>query len=180
MLDLQPIIDAGDWILMENSNGLTSKTVASVFLDDIVHEKLEYAGRNDETIWVCGQRNHIAELPPAETGQEPDERMISRLMRYSQGFIRRLNSVETEKSDKIQVLETGRAFRPSTVAGLPFISQVPFQRLCPSKHGNDTGVFICYGHGSYGMSLGMGSGKLMAQVIQGMQPDIDIAKFTLS
>lgn len=43
----------------------------------------------------------------------------------------------------------------------------------PSKHGLETGVLILYGHGSYGMSLSMGSGKLMAQVMQAMQVDID-------
>lgn len=178
VLNLQPTIDAGDWVLMENSNVQTSKTIACVFFDDIVGEKLYYAGRNDETIWVCGQRNHTEKLLPPEAEHEPDEGLISRLMKYSQGFIHFSEDVDAVKSSTMQILETGRAFRASTASGLPFITGVPVGRLSPLKHGKETGVFICYGHGSYGMSLGMGSGKLMAQVIQGVEPDIDIAKFT--
>lgn len=38
-------------------------------------------------------------------------------------------------------------------------------------------MLILYGHGSYGMSLSMGSGKLMAQVMQAMQVDIDLSTY---
>lgn len=179
VLDLVPAIDAGDWILMKNSNRQTPKTVACVFFDDIVGEKLEYAGQNDETMWVCGRRNHTAKLPPPEAEQEPEEGLVSQLVKYSEKFVRLSEGSDAENNDGIRILETGRAFRPSTASGLPFITAVPARHLSPSKCGQDTGVFVCYDHGSYGMSLGMGSGKLMAQVMQGVQPDIDISKFTL-
>jgi hypothetical protein len=63
-LDLQPYTNAGDWVIFQNKNPLETKATAVVFFDDIVHEKLEYAGRNNGSIWVCGRRNHVAALPP--------------------------------------------------------------------------------------------------------------------
>ncbi|KAH8817162.1 FAD dependent oxidoreductase [Xylogone sp. PMI_703] len=179
-LDLQPVTNAGDWLILQNSNFLDSKSVAAVFFNGIVHEKLEYAGRNDGTIWVCGRRNYVAELPPANQEGEPDDDIISDMMNYSQRFIRAGGS--NEKGLKLSVVSKGRAFRPFTASGLPIISEIPSKHLFPSveTHHGASRVFICYGHGSYGVTLGMGSGRLMAQLVRGEKPDIDMSKFTVT
>ena len=56
--------EAGDWIVFRNQHPVTNKSVAFVGLNDIVGEKLEFAGRNDGTIWVCGAKDHKGALPP--------------------------------------------------------------------------------------------------------------------
>jgi glycine/D-amino acid oxidase-like deaminating enzyme len=181
-LDLKPSTNAGDWIIFQNKNPVETKTTAVVFFDDIVHEKLEYAGRNDGSIWVCGRRNHVAALPPPGIEDRPDDIVISDLIDYSHRFIRQGGNADSEKSPGLAVIAKGRAFRPSTVSGLPFISGIPSKYLLSSResHSIPSGVFICYGHGSYGITLGMGSGQLIAQLVRGQKPDIDISRFTIN
>jgi glycine/D-amino acid oxidase-like deaminating enzyme len=181
-LDLKPSTNAGDWVIFQNENPLETETTAVVFFDDIVHEKLEYAGRNDGSIWVCGRRNYVAVLPPPDKEGQPDDTVISDLIDYSDRFIRQSGNADGEKNPGLAIIAKGRAFRPSTVCGLPFISSIPSKYLCSSSKSQTTpsGVFICYGHGSYGITLGMGSGKLIAQLVRGQKPDIDISKFTVN
>ncbi|KAI1123472.1 nucleotide-binding domain-containing protein [Nemania abortiva] len=183
-LDLQPSTNAGDWAILQNPNPVNLNTTAVVFFDDIVHEKLEYAGRSDGTIWVYGTRNHTAVLPPPGQEDEPSEEVINSLIRYSERFIHKGQGDDDNENLRLRVREKGRSFRPFTASGLPVLSAVPPQRLISSIsfQGQQlaSNVFICYGHGSYGITLGMGSGKLMAQVVCGQKPDIDLSKFTLT
>ena len=74
---LQSFINAGDWIVCKNPCPTTQET-AFVSLEGIISEKLEFAGRNDGTIWVCGRINFTASLPPGQIA-EPDEAMIEEL-----------------------------------------------------------------------------------------------------
>lgn len=109
----------------------------------------------------------MAKLPAPEVEQETDE-VFFPPRGNPQGFVRSSEDVNAEKSHGIRILKTGRAFRPATASDLSFMTAVPLLHLSPSKQGRKTGVF-CFGHESYGMSLGMGSGKLMAQVMRGAQ-----------
>ena len=179
-IDLAPATLAGDWLLLKNPAPVEEKSTASVFFNHIVGEKLEFSGRNDGTIWVCGRTNPSAKLPPLGTEALPDTDLLADLTDYSRRFVR-----ESEISEKggPRVVAKGRAFRPVRQSGLPLITSVSAQSLASqatfSSIRQRSGVFICYGHGSYGVSMGMGSGKLMAQVIYEDKPDIDISKFTL-
>lgn len=64
---------------------------------------------------------------------------------------------------------------------MPIIAGVPPCRLAAggSVMPLDTmrkSVYVNYGHGSLGMLLGMGSGKLMSQMISGEKTEIDVSK----
>jgi hypothetical protein len=143
-----------DWIIFQNKKPLETKTTAVVFFDNIVHEKLEYAGRNDGSIWVCGRRNYVALLPPPGKEDQPNDLVISDLIAYSERFIRQGGNTDGEKALDWQ-LSQSRAFRLFTVSGLPFISDIPSKYLLSSaeNHSVPSGVFICYGHGSYGQLI---------------------------
>ena len=41
-------------------------------------------------------------------------------------------------------------------------------------------IFVYRGHGSYGLTLGIGSGRLMGQLMRGEKPNIDLSLFTLN
>jgi glycine/D-amino acid oxidase-like deaminating enzyme len=147
-----------------------------------VHEKLEYAGRNYGSIWVCGRRNYVAVLPPPGKEDQSDEVVISDLINYSEKFIRQGGNADSKQGLGLTVIAKRSAFRPSTVSGLPVISGIPSKYLLSSSEtdSNPSGIFICYGHGSYGITLGMGSGVLIAQLVCGQKPDIYISKFTIT
>lgn len=184
-LRLQWVTDAGDWILCKNPCPSTQNTTAFVSFANLVGEKLEFAARNDGTIWACGRRNHYAPLPPPSYAEEPDEALVVELSAHARRWLDWSCRCTEEHGGPVQVVKKGRAFRPATKSGLPLMTEVDFLKLnSESKTGSDTGkcssgLFICWGHGSYGLTLGMGSGRLMSQLMSGEKPDIDLTPFSL-
>lgn len=152
---------------------------------NLVCEKLEFAARNDGTIWGCGRRNHNAPLPsPRHTG-EPDEALVAELSARARSWLDWGCRYTEEHAGLVQVVKKGRAFRPATRSALPLMTEVETLKLVSdSKTGSETGkcssgLFVCWGHGSYGLTLGMGSGRLMSQLMSGEEPDIDLTPFSL-
>ncbi|KAI0199311.1 hypothetical protein F4808DRAFT_214239 [Astrocystis sublimbata] len=193
-IKLQWTTDAGDWACWQNPCPTTQATTAFVTFANIVGDKMEFAGRDDGTIWACGRRNYSAELPSPGRQQDPDEGLVGELSRYAQRWINwQCSCVAAEKHQgnhdfkEAEPIGKGRAFRPATVSGLPVIDQVSPTDLTRNTfgynsslvHRHASGVFVCWGHGSYGLTLGMGSGRLMSQLMRGEQLDIGVSDFTL-
>lgn len=182
---LSSSISAGDWILYKNPCPTIQKSVAFVSFNGIVGEKLEFAGRNDGTIWVCGRKNLTASLPPLGFIAEPDERMIKDLTDSARTFLNWNCRCAAKHVGELQIVNKGRAFRPTTKSGLPVISEVIPSDLTSVLASTFRGlkssstVFVCWGHGSYGLTLGMGTGKVMSQLIRGEKPDLDLSLFAL-
>ena len=80
----------------------------------------------------------------------------------------------------------GRAIRPATDSIIPLIPKVEakdiFDNRCILEEADRelSAAFVSWGHGSYGLTLGMGTGKLMSQLVIGKKPDIDMAIFDIS
>lgn len=180
---------AGDWIICKNPCPTTAESVAYVSFGPLIGEKLEFAARNDGTIWACGRKNLTASLPfPGQTA-EPDEELIEDLLARAHAWLSSHCSCSDKHNHELQLLDKGRAFRPATKSGLPVLSEVessdltgdPMGRVQETSESTSTsGVYICWGHGSYGLTLGMGTGKLMDQLMRGEEPDLDLSLFALS
>lgn len=184
-IHLQFSTSAGDWILCKNPCPTTQKSVAFVSFNGIVGEKLEFAGRNDGTIWVCGRKNFAAVLPPPGLIAEPDESMVEELRDRARMWLNSRCRCIDKHTDELQLVDKGRAFRPTTKSGLPTISEVLASDLTSTRTDTAQGpntsgsIFVCWGHGSYGLTLGLGTGKLMCQLMCDEKPDLDISLFAL-
>lgn len=182
---LELVMDAGDWMVFRNPNPSTEKSIAFIGLNNIVHEKLEFAGRDDGTIWVCGRRDTPGALVPLGTAGEVNVRMVAELTGRSYRFLQVQRNDDPESFEELQVESLGRSFRPCTRSGLPMMSAVSLSQLCERSSRREfhaegaSNVFLCWGHGSYGLTLGPGSGKVMSQLIRGKDPDIDISPFII-
>jgi len=109
---------------VQNPCPTTQKSIAFVSLANVIGQKLEFAGRDDGTIWVCDRRDFTASLPAPGEIAEPDERMIEELCGHAQRWLD-LEWRCTEKYvDGFQLVSKGRAFRLATKSGLPVISKV--------------------------------------------------------
>ena len=143
-------------------------------------EKLEFAGRNDHTIWATGERSHIGAVPKVGQTPEPDQASLKKLHANATVFLKHGQGNDCE----LRVLSQGRSYRPTTQSGLPIIAGVPAGRLAagspvwPLKAVRKS-VYVNFGHGSHGLLLGMGSGKLMSQMLLGEKTDIDVSKMGL-
>ncbi|KAF5649006.1 FAD dependent oxidoreductase superfamily [Fusarium sp. NRRL 52700] len=176
---LQWTTNAGDWIIFENPCLTTPDSTAFFSFEPLIGEKLEFAGRNDGTIWTCGRRNFDATLPPPGQSDEPDEGFIQEISGYARKWLKSQLNYQEEHCNDVQILEKGRAFRPATSSGLPVMSSLMASDLVTSIPSLPTGIFVCWGHGSWGLTLGMGSGRVMSQLMRGEKPDIDLSPFSV-
>jgi glycine/D-amino acid oxidase-like deaminating enzyme len=172
-LNMETEVEASDWIIYRDKSPPSEKDIALVILDDIVGYKLEVDGRNDQTLWISS-RVDLINLPCLGQKLTPDVHNITQMMENAKNFL---------KLDDSDVLGSGRSCRPTISRTLPVIATVPPSRLLSGKasrgDGGGSGVYINSGHGRYGVTLGLGSGKLMAQVILGKKTDIEISPMGL-
>ena len=180
-IKIEAVIDAGDWIIFENAEQSSVTSIAAVYFDEIVGEKLEFASRNDQKVWVTGEKSHIGTLPKVGDAPEPDEKVLLKLLAYATRCLKHKHGDE----HGLHVVKQGRSFRPETPSRLPIITAVPGCKLTTQETtiASDDGrpsVFINSGHGSYGVTLGMGSGKVMSQIIMGIESDVDLSKMGFS
>lgn len=93
--------------------------------------------------------------------REVSRRRVDGIRRTVQAYLPRLEPTET--------LEVWSGFRPCTPDSLPFLGRAePYRNLT-----------IACGHGHIGMGLAPVSGKLIAQLVAGEQPDLDLAPFRI-
>lgn len=94
-----------------------------------------------------------------------------------EGGVRSLLSVPSE------IIDRRPCFSPTTPTGLPVMSRVSSCHLRGSFGATtddaESGVYIIAGHGYWGITAALGSGKLVAQLLLGIEPDIDLDKFRL-
>ena len=58
-----------------------------MYFDEIVGEKLEFAGRNDQKVWATGEKSRIGTLPTVGDAPEPDEKALLELLTHATRFL---------------------------------------------------------------------------------------------
>jgi len=71
--------------------------------------------------------------------------------------------------EKLDVKETWAGLRPTTPDGMPIIGESP-------KHEN---LFLATGHAMLGLSLGPGTGQVVAQLLNGQEPAVSLSPMRL-
>ena len=186
-VDFQETINSGNWIIAENSDTGPYISEGQVMLDDFVGHQLEFVGRNDGTIWISGLSNNRTPIEYVHNPIEPDAEDIDKLAQYADQFLR-LSSEARPKS--IEIIEFGRSYRPTSDRHFPIIDKVAPHMLVSAEEISElqnpsgssytsSGVFVNTGQGKYGITMGLGSGKLMSQLIMGLEPDIDVSDLAL-
>lgn len=91
----------------------------------------------------------------------PDERRAQQLLQQLRGLFPDMQGGEPR---------LWMGFRPSTPDSLPVLGPVPSR----------PGLHLCFGHGHFGMTGGPPSGRLVAGMILGDRPRIDMAPYSIS
>ncbi|KAL7620950.1 hypothetical protein AAE478_008261 [Parahypoxylon ruwenzoriense] len=84
--------------------------------------------------------------------------------------------------DDLEVVREALCFRPVTDKGTPILSRVPDEWLGASVGTRPTpegGVYVATGHGPWGISMSLGTGKVMAEMLQGRELSADVSGLTL-
>ena len=172
---IEAVISADEWFVFENPEPFSEKSIAGVYFNDIVGQKLEFAGRNDHTIWTTGEKSDAGKVPSVGDTPQPDPSKLAKLRAYADIMLKHPRT--SGGRQRLHVVSQGRSYRPATWNSLPVIAGIPSYNLTTRECGQARPkIFINSGHGSYGVTLGMGSGKLMSQMVLNKQLDVDISK----
>jgi glycine/D-amino acid oxidase-like deaminating enzyme len=143
------------------------KCCDQLFLDGVIGRPLDIISRPGGTLYI-GYGAEPEELPTLATDVKPQEKAIDRIKELCIFFL------DIPEGEELEVVEAGRCYR--SVMKHPIIAEIPVSLLSdPSEPSPRCRVFLNVGHGSYGITLGPGSGKVMSEIILGIEPSANVS-----
>lgn len=132
----------------------------------------EIFSRVGEEIYVAGLNDSSIPLPDLATDAKIDAASIAELTEVTQKL---LGDDGLDASD-VQVMREGLCFRPVTRRGTPILSRIPEKELggIKTREGVDGGVYLAVGHGPWGISQSLGTGKVMQEMLEGVECSADV------
>ncbi|KAL4812307.1 FAD dependent oxidoreductase [Aspergillus spinulosporus] len=143
----------------------------------------EIFSREGSEIYIAGLNSR--EIPVPERVEDLkeryyDEKEMQKLKDVTVRLMGKLPVGTTESTDEIanindlEILREGLCLRPVAERGVPFVSKVDDSALGGVKTAKNGGVFIAAGHGPWGISLALGTGSVVADLVRGVTPAVDI------
>ncbi|KAK3941937.1 FAD dependent oxidoreductase [Diplogelasinospora grovesii] len=116
-------------------------------------------------IYLAGLNSSAVPLPDTAGQSKIDSAAIASLKAMASELL----GPEVGEDD-LETVREGLCFRPVTASGTPIVSRIPDRHLgvgMTTRPGADGGVFIAAGHGPWGISMSLGTGKVLAEMAQG-------------
>jgi glycine/D-amino acid oxidase-like deaminating enzyme len=86
--------------------------------------------------------------------------------------------LERDDND-LEVLREAVCFRPMTETGVPLVARIEDAKL-GVRTVDGGGVWIASGHGVWGISLSLGTGLCVSEMVEGREPSADISGLALN
>lgn len=141
----------------------TPRTCHAIFTNDKTGYSPEIFSRFSGDVWVGGLNTSSIPLPPLPTLAIPDPVSIARLRTTAD----RLLGTQTE------LISSALCFRPVAPTGRPVIA-----RMHEADLGDGAkvpgGVFVATGHGPWGISLSLGTGYVVSEMVLGRETSVDV------
>ncbi|PQE33654.1 FAD dependent oxidoreductase superfamily protein [Rutstroemia sp. NJR-2017a WRK4] len=135
----------------------------------------EIFSRKAGEIYVAGLNSSTIPLPKLATGSKIEDESIRKLEKVTKQMLK----VEVDK--ELDVVRKGLCFRPVTNKGVPILARIPDTDLggVNTRGAEDGGVWLAAGHGPWGISQSLGTGKVMAEMMQGKPTSADVSRLGL-
>lgn len=131
----------------------------------------ELISRIGGEIYVAGLNSSSITLPRVATEAKIDPEAVRQLKETGT----RMLGLDGGEESKVLVEREGLCFRPVTEWGEPIVCRLPEAELGDGVQGQGGGVFVAAGHGPWGISLSLGTGKVMADLIRGEETSCDVS-----
>lgn len=128
-------------------------------------------------IYLAGLNSTAIPLPKLASDAQVSSAAVASLKQMAQELLG-----GDGDADDLEVVREALCFRPITSSGVPFITRIPDEKLgvgVSTRPGADGGVFLAAGHGPWGISHSLGTGIVMAELMQGRQLSADIGSLAL-
>jgi glycine/D-amino acid oxidase-like deaminating enzyme len=133
-------------------------------------EAISRTGREGQTeIYVAGLNSSTLPLPELATDLNKNEKARKELRQVTVQLSGASKEGADINEDDLEVVREGLCFRPVAPGGKPILCMVRDDKLGKdaSRGSEDGGVFVAAGHGPWGISLSLGTGKVMSELILG-------------
>jgi len=143
----------------------------AVFTTDETGYSPEVFSRVGGEIYIAGLNSATMPLPERATDRKIDEKSIKVLKTTAKRLLGK-----DDGDDDLEILREGLCFRPVGERGVPIIGRVDEGLLGVKIEG---GVWIAAGHGPWGISLSLGTGKVVSEMVEGRQTSANVRKLAL-
>jgi len=143
----------------------------AIFTNELDGYSPEVFSRMGGEIYIAGLNNPSLPLPKLATDSKIDESAVNRLKKSAQRLLG-----TPEKLEEIEVIRKGLCFRPVTKKGTPILARIQDEALggLSTRGAGEGGVWLAAGHGPWGISLSLGTGKVMSEMILGKPPSVNV------
>ncbi|KAL7276663.1 hypothetical protein RUND412_000323 [Rhizina undulata] len=124
----------------------------------------EIFSRSNAEIYLAGLNSSSIQIPDTADEVEPIPAEIEKLKAFAEKIL----------GKQAEIVAEGLCLRPVTPSGLPVVGKVPDEWV-GLKKGDGAGVFVAAGHGPWGISLSLGTGVVVAEMILGRETSVDVA-----
>ncbi|KAJ9662543.1 hypothetical protein H2201_006031 [Coniosporium apollinis] len=148
----------------------------AVFATDNLGFSPELFSRIGGEIYIAGLNSTAIPLPEVSTDAKISEEAVQQLKQVANRML------GLPGQEDLEVLREGLCFRPVTNSGRPIISRIPDNKLgggFSTRGGGEGGVFVAAGHGAWGISHSLGTGKVMSELIEGLPTSANIKALAL-
>lgn len=140
----------------------------------------EIFSRTGGEIWIGGLNSSTIPLPHTATEREILVEAIAQLKEEADLLLG--SEEENVEMDDLKIVREGLCFRPVTPYGTPIISRIDDEHFggdITTRPDADGGVYLAAGHGPWGISLSLGTGKVMAEMVQGRRLSADVSSLMM-
>ncbi|KAG9739392.1 FAD dependent oxidoreductase, partial [Aureobasidium melanogenum] len=156
------VISSPHWTTSHEHNGCHAifSTSSSGFSPELI-------SRIGGEIYIAGLNDGGIPLPDLATEAKIEASAIEELKKTAE----RMCGIP---GHEIEILREGLCFRPVTPRGEPILCQVEEKKLGGVQ--SPGGVFVAAGHGPWGISLSLGTGLVMSEMIRGVKTSCKVGR----
>lgn len=149
----------------------------AVFSTEVGGFAPEIFSRIGGEIYVAGLNSSSIPLPKTGADAHVDAASMQKLKEVA----RKMLGLPKGEEDDLEVIREGLCFRPVTGSGMPIVTRIEDGKLggLKTKSGGYGGVFLSAGHGPWGIAQSVGTGKVLSELIEGVQPSADVSDLGL-
>ena len=161
------ILRSPHWTAPEPGMSQTTSCHAIFTTDQDAHFSPEIFSRAGGDIYLAGLNTTAIPIPEFALKVQPEPASIGVLMRTARRLL---------CDDEVEVLGTGLCHRPVSESGAPLLTRLTCQQTGVSLHG---GIWVSAGHGPWGISMSLGTGLVLAELILCHSPSADVSQLGL-